>query len=201
MAYISRSVGTVFLYILPDVGKARVREDGAGVMIRTQVLLAAKKGKRKKKRLLVKLQSTAGTGYFYVTSKNPQNTPHKIMLRKYDPVVNAHVMFEERKLKFSTFRPGGGIFPAAARLPAFCNPLLGLAGSLNRYDLWATRPLAKDAQRKHDKVRPSVKLKRIRIIIHGATGHAENTVAKRLKRETVAADRVNFEQAAAALLS
>jgi large subunit ribosomal protein L33 len=55
----------------------------------------AKKGAREK----IKLESTAGTGFFYTTVKNRQKTPDKLELRKYDPVVRQHVAFKEAKLK------------------------------------------------------------------------------------------------------
>jgi large subunit ribosomal protein L33 len=55
-------------------------------------------GGKKSARLLVKLVSAARTGYFYVTQKNPRNTPWKLRLIKYDPVVQRHVLFEEKKL-------------------------------------------------------------------------------------------------------
>ena len=42
---------------------------------------------------------TAGTGFFYVTTKNPRNVTHKLSLKKYDPVVRKHVIFSESKLK------------------------------------------------------------------------------------------------------
>ncbi len=41
----------------------------------------------------------AGTGYFYITSKNPRNVPHKLTRVKFDPRVNAHVLFVEGKMK------------------------------------------------------------------------------------------------------
>jgi len=53
------------------------------------------KGAREK----IKLESTAGTGYFYTTMKNRQKTPGKLELRKYDPKVRKHVVFKETKLK------------------------------------------------------------------------------------------------------
>ncbi len=48
---------------------------------------------------LIKLVSSAGTGYFYVTKKNTRTTTDKIELRKYDPVARKHVMFKESKMK------------------------------------------------------------------------------------------------------
>jgi large subunit ribosomal protein L33 len=49
--------------------------------------------------ILIKLVSTADTGYYYVTKKNPRNTTEKLELRKYDPVVRKHVVFKESKIK------------------------------------------------------------------------------------------------------
>jgi large subunit ribosomal protein L33 len=47
----------------------------------------------------IKLLSTAGTGYFYVTKKNPRTSTEKIVFNKYDPVVRKHVEFKETKIK------------------------------------------------------------------------------------------------------
>jgi len=49
--------------------------------------------------VLIKLESTADTGYFYVIKKNPRNTTEKMEFRKYDPVVRKHVTFRETKMK------------------------------------------------------------------------------------------------------
>lgn len=49
--------------------------------------------------IAVKMLSTAGTGYFYVTKKNPRTKPEKMEMRKYDPVVRKHVSFKETKIK------------------------------------------------------------------------------------------------------
>ena len=59
----------------------------------SRVLMA----KGKLKSIFVKLMSGAGTGFFYVTRKNPKNVPERITLRKYDPVVRQHVLFTETK--------------------------------------------------------------------------------------------------------
>ncbi|WP_237572061.1 50S ribosomal protein L33 [Mycolicibacterium lacusdiani] len=48
-------------------------------------------------RPLVKLKSTAGTGYTYVTRKNRRNDPDRLVLRKYDPVLRCHVDFREER--------------------------------------------------------------------------------------------------------
>jgi large subunit ribosomal protein L33 len=47
----------------------------------------------------IKLESTAGTGYYYVTKKNPRNQTEKMEFRKYDPVARKHVIFKEAKIK------------------------------------------------------------------------------------------------------
>ncbi len=49
--------------------------------------------------LKIKLVSTAGTGYYYVTKKNPRTLTEKLTLKKYDPVVRKHVDFKESKIK------------------------------------------------------------------------------------------------------
>jgi large subunit ribosomal protein L33 len=49
--------------------------------------------------LLIKLVSSADTGYFYVTKKNPRTTTEKLELKKYDPVARKHVVFRESKIK------------------------------------------------------------------------------------------------------
>ncbi len=52
---------------------------------------------RSTKRPIIKLSSTAGTGYTYVTKKNKTNTRERIELKKYDPVVRKHVIFKEER--------------------------------------------------------------------------------------------------------
>jgi large subunit ribosomal protein L33 len=47
----------------------------------------------------IKLVSTADTGYYYVTKKNPRTQTEKLNFRKYDPVVRKHVEFKEAKIK------------------------------------------------------------------------------------------------------
>ncbi|GAC79101.1 MULTISPECIES: 50S ribosomal protein L33 [Gordonia] len=48
-------------------------------------------------RPIVKLTSSAGTGYTYVTRKNRRNNPDRLTLRKYDPIVKRHVEFKESR--------------------------------------------------------------------------------------------------------
>lgn len=47
----------------------------------------------------IKLLSSAGTGFFYVTKKNPRTATEKLSFRRYDPVVRKHVEFKETKIK------------------------------------------------------------------------------------------------------
>ncbi|MES2215181.1 MAG: 50S ribosomal protein L33 [Pseudomonadota bacterium] len=54
---------------------------------------------KKTKTVLVKLTSTAGTGYFLVKQRNPKTQTEKLSFRKYDPKVRKHVMFKEEKIK------------------------------------------------------------------------------------------------------
>ena len=49
--------------------------------------------------ILIKLESTADTGYYYVAKKNPRTQTDKLEMRKYDPVARKHVMFKEGKIK------------------------------------------------------------------------------------------------------
>lgn len=54
-------------------------------------------GKAKDVRPIIKLRSTAGTGYTYVTRKNRRNDPERMSLRKFDPIIRAHVEFKESR--------------------------------------------------------------------------------------------------------
>jgi large subunit ribosomal protein L33 len=47
----------------------------------------------------IKLVSTADTGFFYVTKKNPRTQTEKLSFKKYDPKVRKHVEFKEAKIK------------------------------------------------------------------------------------------------------
>jgi large subunit ribosomal protein L33 len=53
----------------------------------------------KPKTVLIKLQSTADTGYFYIRKKNPRQMTEKLELKKYDPRARKHVVFKETKMK------------------------------------------------------------------------------------------------------
>jgi len=47
----------------------------------------------------IKLLSSEGTGYFYVTKKNARTKTEKLAFKKYDPVARKHVEFKETKIK------------------------------------------------------------------------------------------------------
>ena len=47
----------------------------------------------------IKLESSAGTGHFYTTTKNKRTMPDKMEIIKYDPKVRKHVLYKETKLK------------------------------------------------------------------------------------------------------
>ncbi len=53
----------------------------------------------KKNIVLVKLVSSADTGFFYVKKKNPKKQTEKMKFRKFDPVARKHVEFTEAKMK------------------------------------------------------------------------------------------------------
>jgi large subunit ribosomal protein L33 len=47
----------------------------------------------------IKLVSTAGTGFYYTTTKNKRLHPEKMEVQKYDPKARKHVAFKESKIK------------------------------------------------------------------------------------------------------
>jgi len=49
--------------------------------------------------ILIKMVSSADTGFYYVTKKNPRTKTEKLELKKYDPVARKHVGFKESTMK------------------------------------------------------------------------------------------------------
>jgi large subunit ribosomal protein L33 len=49
-------------------------------------------------RILIRLVSTAGTGHFYTTTKNPKLKTDKLEIKKYDPKARKHVKYKESKI-------------------------------------------------------------------------------------------------------
>ena len=60
---------------------------------------AARKYEEPALREKIKLESSAGTGHFYTTTKNKRTMPDKMEIMKYDPKARKHVMYKETKLK------------------------------------------------------------------------------------------------------
>jgi large subunit ribosomal protein L33 len=52
---------------------------------------------------IIKLVSSAGTGYCYYTTKNKRTMTEKMQIKKYDPIARKHVVFTEGKIS-----KGGG---------------------------------------------------------------------------------------------
>ena len=47
----------------------------------------------------IKLESSAGTGHFYTTTKNKRTMTEKMSIKKFDPVARKHVIYKETKIK------------------------------------------------------------------------------------------------------
>ena len=51
----------------------------------------------------IRLVSSAGTGYFYTTTKNKRTMPEKMEIKKFDPKIRQHVIFKEAKKNYFFF--------------------------------------------------------------------------------------------------
>ena len=85
---------------LPNLQSRRFWVESENRWIRIRVTNAAlrtidKNGMRDK----IKLESSAGTGHFYTTTKNKRTMPSKLEIKKFDPVARKHVIYKETKLK------------------------------------------------------------------------------------------------------
>ncbi len=49
-------------------------------------------------RIIIKLVSSAGTGHFYTTTKNPKTKTEKLVIKKFDPKIRKHVEYKEAKV-------------------------------------------------------------------------------------------------------
>lgn len=47
----------------------------------------------------IKMESSAGTGHFYTTTKNKKEMPGKFEIKKFDPKARKHVLYKETKMK------------------------------------------------------------------------------------------------------
>ncbi len=52
----------------------------------------------KKNRFKIKLLSTSGSGHFYTSTKNKNNTKNKLCIKKFDPFICKHILYKEVKL-------------------------------------------------------------------------------------------------------
>jgi len=48
-------------------------------------------------RVIVQLESSAGTGHRYTTTKNKRTKPDRMEINKYDPKARKHVPYKETK--------------------------------------------------------------------------------------------------------
>ena len=68
----------------------------------------------------INLNSSAGTGHYYTTTKNKRTMTEKMEIRKYDPVVRKHAIYKEGKIKQPPGPRGGsavGFAPGRRSLP------------------------------------------------------------------------------------
>ena len=75
------------------------RIDKLGVEAVLAEIKAKQERPRNAMREKIKLESSAGTGHFYTTTKNKRTTPDKLEIKKYDPKARKHVIYKETKLK------------------------------------------------------------------------------------------------------
>jgi large subunit ribosomal protein L33 len=53
----------------------------------------------KKNTVIVRMESSGGTGYYKIAQKNPKKQQKKMEFMHYDPVLRKHVLFVEKKYK------------------------------------------------------------------------------------------------------
>ena len=83
---------------MPDPGKFCLDRGGFAYMLSASLLYRIKP-MAKKNIALIKLVSSADTGFYYVAKKNPKTKTEKLAFKKYDPVVRKYVVFNEAKIK------------------------------------------------------------------------------------------------------
>jgi large subunit ribosomal protein L33 len=75
-----------------DFGSARTRLAALGTLTERAAMA-------KPTTIKIRLNSTADTGFFYVTKKNTRTSTEKFSVKKYDPKLRKHVEFKEGKIK------------------------------------------------------------------------------------------------------
>lgn len=51
----------------------------------------------KENREIIRLFSSTGNGHFYSTTKNKRTNTKKIILKKFDPIIQKHIKYTEQK--------------------------------------------------------------------------------------------------------
>jgi len=82
-----------------DSGHLRSNTRASGISRTAEVAAFRSSIMAKPTTIKIRLNSTAGTGHFYVTRKNARTMTEKMVVRKYDPVVRKHVEYKEGKIK------------------------------------------------------------------------------------------------------
>ena len=77
----------------------------------------------------IKLESSAGTGHFYTTTKNKRTTPDKLEIKKYDPEgAQARLYKETTQAEIEKARECG---PFALERPdqrkVYCTPIMSVS--------------------------------------------------------------------------
>ena len=65
----------------------------------------------------IKLESSAGTGHFYTTTKNKKTMPEKMEIKKFDPVARKHVDVQGNEAQVSRAAYAGAMKRPATRGP------------------------------------------------------------------------------------
>ena len=80
-------------------GRRALDTGGEGAIVPAFRALIPDQVMAKSNTILIKLVSSADTGFFYVAKKNPRTKTEKLELKKFDPVARKHVVFRESKIK------------------------------------------------------------------------------------------------------
>ena len=82
------------------------------------------------KRVIIQIESTAGTGYRYTITKSKKNHPERVEYKKFDPIIKKHTIFKETKQKMKFFRFYFNCNRRVAQLVEHRPPKPGVAGSI-----------------------------------------------------------------------
>ena len=82
------------------------------------------------KRVIIQIESTAGTGYRYTITKSKKNHPERVEYKKFDPIIKKHTIFKETKQKMKFRRFYLNCNRRVAQLVEHRPPKPGVAGSI-----------------------------------------------------------------------